>query len=130
MTIQQFITKHNVGAKISRVPFRLDQQDGEWDAQAKHYAFTISYDGKSLRGHYSQGSGIKSLPKCVDVLNAVLLDASGIDGTSFDMWCGDYGYDTDSRKAHETYLACLKECDDLRRVFGTSFDELMECETL
>jgi hypothetical protein len=128
MTIQQFITKHNIGADIKRIPFRLDNV--EWEPNAKHYAFTISFDGKSLRGQYSQGSGIKTFPKCVDVLNALVCDASGIDGTSFDMWCGDYGYDTDSIKASETYRACLKESQDLKRVFGNLYTKLMECEQL
>lgn len=35
-----------------------------------------------------------------------LISDSSADDMSFNDWCGDYGYDTDSRKALDIYLAC------------------------
>ena len=34
----------------------------------------------------------------------------------FEQFCGDFGYDTDSRKALKTYLAVQQEAADFRRL--------------
>lgn len=140
MTIQEFINQNYIVSTITRVPFRTDINDKDWGKSAKHYAFRIyitegdkytTPDKTPLRGYYSQGSGIKTNPKTVDVLNAVVMDSMGINGTSFELWCGDFGYETDSRKAYATYHACLKESQQLKELLGLSlYNQLMECETL
>ena len=35
----------------------------------------------------------------------------------FETFCGDYGYDIDSRKAYKTYKAVLKEWKNVERLF-------------
>jgi hypothetical protein len=40
-----------------------------------------------------------------DVLYSLVLDASAWRMT-FDEWCSEYGFDTDSRKAHASYMQC------------------------
>jgi hypothetical protein len=54
-------------------------------------------------------------PCAANVLHSLLLDASAV-GQSFESWCNDLGYDTDSRKAFDTYTACQKNADKLNRV--------------
>ena len=44
-------------------------------------------------------------PALADVLYSLVLDA-GAWRMTFDEWCGEFGYDTDSRKAHAMYSAC------------------------
>jgi hypothetical protein len=56
-------------------------------------------------------------PNPADVLHCALSDAEAC-GRSFQSWCGDYGYDTDSRKAFATYEACQREGDKLRGFFS------------
>ena len=36
---------------------------------------------------------------------------------SFEDFCDEFGYDTDSRKAEKTYKACRKQTENLRRIF-------------
>ncbi len=49
----------------------------------------------------------KIAPKLADVVCSLLSDgAAYFDGQSFEDWAGDFGYDTDSRKAEETYRTC------------------------
>lgn len=68
-------------------------------------------------------------PKIADVLSSLLLDASGSDDRSFEEWCDDFGYDADSRKALEVYLACQKSAVEIRRLLGTKLmDELSQLE--
>lgn len=40
------------------------------------------------------------------------------DPGTFEDFCCDFGYDTNSRKAEKTYKAIVKEYEGLRRVFG------------
>jgi hypothetical protein len=54
-----------------------------------------------------------------------LLDSSAAD-SSFDDWCADYGYDTDSRKALESYLECQQTSIKLRKVFTNSQLETLQ----
>lgn len=56
-------------------------------------------------------------PHPADVLHSLILDSSAAD-QSFDLWCGEFGYDSDSRKALTTYEACQKNADKLRRLFA------------
>jgi hypothetical protein len=56
-------------------------------------------------------------PHAADVLYSIILDSSAV-GQSFRSWCSEYGYDTDSRKAEETYRACQRNADKLARVMG------------
>lgn len=45
---------------------------------------------------------------------------------TFEQFCWEFGYDTDSRRAERTYKACKKEYTNVTRVFGNCIDELME----
>lgn len=55
-------------------------------------------------------------PHPAGVLHSLILDSSAAD-QSFESWCGDFGYDTDSRKAFATYEACQQNADKLRGFF-------------
>lgn len=63
-----------------------------------------------------------------DVLNAlycIVSDAiSGLD--SFEDFCGNLGYDTDSREAHKTWKACQSSSTKALRVLGVSRSELYD----
>ena len=61
-------------------------------------------------------------PCLADLIHCLLLDSSASD-QSFAEWCSDCGYDTDSRKALDTYLACQKAGSDLRSI-GADFTQL------
>ena len=63
-------------------------------------------------------------PHPIDIIHCLLLDASAAEQT-FDEWCGDFGYDTDIRKAEETYRACDDVGKRLYRVLGRDL-----CDTI
>ena len=49
------------------------------------------------------------------------------DAETFDDFCSNFGYDTDSRKALETYLAAQEEYSNLTKLFTSEqLDQLME----
>lgn len=55
-------------------------------------------------------------PHPADLLYSLISDSSAAEQT-FANWCSDFGYDTDSRKALQTYEACQENTDKFRRVF-------------
>lgn len=63
-------------------------------------------------------------PTAADVLRSLILDASAID-ESFSDWCDNFGYDSDSIKALNTYNACCEIGKKLRKFFTRA-----EMETL
>lgn len=76
---------------------------------------------------YQVGSGLthdkagrEVAPDALGIMHSFWIDASGAD-EPFDDWCLDLGYDTDSRKALETYLACQTTYAALRK--GLTADE-------
>lgn len=77
--------------------------------------------GHRKKGREYVNAGFKTpdkpvAPCAADILYSLVLDSSAID-TSFDYWCSDYGYDTDSFSAFNTYQHCCKIAKELRRVF-------------
>lgn len=55
-------------------------------------------------------------PDAADVLYCLLSDAAVLDHPNFESWASEYGYEVDSRKAEQTYKACLKSALELRAI--------------
>lgn len=67
-----------------------------------------------------------SKPELDDVLQCLLSDASMVrHGQTFEEWAGDFGYDTDSRKAEKCFNNCRDEWTGLIRI-GADMDALDE----
>lgn len=56
-------------------------------------------------------------PMPAEVIGCMISDARCADGNTFEDFCSEFGYDTDSRKALEIYLACQDVVHALRRLF-------------
>lgn len=67
------------------------------------------HDGLERDPSYFGGGELSTVPAPLlrDVMHSLLMDSSAIDHPNFESWAADYGYDTDSRKAEQTYRACL-----------------------
>ena len=61
----------------------------------------------------------KVTPDVHDVLHSLLSDGSAwFDAQSFEDWAGDFGYDSDSRKAEAVYRECLETGRKLTSALG------------
>jgi hypothetical protein len=89
-----------------------------WTNDAVADLITETETGKTARKHGLTGAPI--LPSSADVVYSLVSDASVLDNSGFDQWCGDYGYDPDSRKAETIYRACLDIALALRAAIGDS----------
>jgi hypothetical protein len=58
-------------------------------------------------------------PDAACVLYSLIRDSDAV-GMSFESWCEELGYDSDSRKAEQTYRECQANADKLRRVFSAA----------
>ena len=74
------------------------------------------------KGHAEFAAGLAKIQKVTpfieSVLSSLLLDGSAyFDAETFEGWCGNFGYDADSRKAE----AIFKACDDIGRKLSRAF---------
>lgn len=115
-TLQEF-------AKENRITIESEYADENKNApdwkEANHYKVTLHYGRKQYTLYFSQGYGITHEPEIEDVLNSLALDSSGIENArSFEDWCGEYGYDTDSRKAEKIFKVCQRQAKKLQSFLG------------
>ena len=87
---------------------------------AFHFRCQLKLRGKCYTFWYSMGSAhAGKRPELPDVLNSLALDASGYENArDFADFCGEYGYDTDSRKAEDIYRACQRGGDGVRKLLA------------
>jgi hypothetical protein len=85
-----------------------------------HWKCLIRCGTRRMSVYFSMGMGHNGRrPSPADVLDCLASDASGIENAqSFEDWCGEYGYDTDSRKAHKTYKVCERQAAKLKALLG------------
>jgi hypothetical protein len=74
-------------------------------AGSTHWKVTLRRKGgRRMTVYFSMGPAHTSEPEAAEVLDCLASDASGYDNArSFEDWCSEYGYDSDSRKAERTY---------------------------
>ena len=80
------------------------------------YTFTF---GASLQATWDNEE-----PSCYDVLACI----EKYDPGSFDYFCDNYGYDTDSRKAEKVYKSVQKEYVNVYRLFYDVMSQLQEIQ--
>jgi hypothetical protein len=95
-------------------------------SMAFHYRCILRRGRKQLTTPFSQGSAHTSPPTTADVLDCLASDAAGYENAqSFEDWCGEYGFDTDSRKAERTYNTVKRQADKLRTFMGDDYEALL-----
>jgi hypothetical protein len=130
MTLRKFIESNRVrfAAEMTDANPHMDSMP----AGSVHWRCTLKVGRRSMVVYFSQGPAVCREPTAEDVLDCLASDASGYENAgSFEEWCGEYGYDTDSRKAEKTYKAIEKQCDGLGRLFSPDqFAALLSAERL
>jgi hypothetical protein len=123
-TIQEFVEQHSISIHVEVADSNRNAPD--W-TDANHYKVTLRHKGRQLTTSFSQGYGIKGEPDAANVLNSLALDAAGWENArSFEDWCGEYGYDTDSRKAERTFQVVGRQAAKLKAFLGENlYDDLL-----
>lgn len=117
-----FLKKH--GIKFS----------GKYIDHAKHFEddkdyrdiwlLTLRRNGKQVSFRFGQSiNNTGEMPTSYDLLACL----TKCDPESFEWFCSNYGYDTDSRKAKRTYKEVMKEWEKVNSFFtSTELEELQE----
>jgi|ERR1019366_760342 hypothetical protein len=87
------------------------------------WRFTIQRNGKSYTSRFGQSIVNRGIePTAYDILSVL----TKYEPDTFENFCGDYGYDTDSRRAEKTYKAVVKEWEGVSRLFADVIEQLAE----
>lgn len=112
--------KFNIKLKIKDIEYKTMQ----WDKNQQRYVFKLQL----LRGRKSYtfefGQSISKgseEPNLYDVLTCL----QKYDVGTFEDFCGDFGYDLDSRTAEKTYKAVVKEFEAMERLFSSEELEVL-----
>ena len=121
---EKFAQKHGIkltfiGDPIYKLYFADDKE--------QRYVFRckLTRGGKSYTFDFGQSiiSGAEE-PTLYDVLTCLQKNEVG----DFENFCGDFGYDEDSRKAEKIYKAVCKEFEAVDRLFSDIIEELQEIQ--
>lgn len=132
----KFVHNHHISAASCEHIAKNPLMEGDdWSRTADHWKLIMMTLPKGASGkrrtmttYFSKGSGHHGKePTITEVLSAMSLDSSGYENArSFEDWAGDYGYDTDSRKAHRIYAAVGKQAKALKKFLGeAAYQELL-----
>lgn len=139
MTIQEFITKNQITATATQT----DRNSSMPDFNADHWKVILYRveDNPDSSGAlrpkvssmaliFSKGYAHKGAPPtAAEVLECLRGDACIIENCrGFKDFCGELGYDPDSRKAFKTYQACQRQTEKLETFLGELFNDFMNCE--
>ena len=110
-TMKQYTKQHNIRVEVVRDRGAQVDADG-WEHHA--YVLRLIWDDGAMSRRmedvpWMQGYAIETVPQDEpwSVLDALVSDASAYDqADSFEDFCEEFGYDTDSRKAEQSYRQC------------------------
>ncbi len=132
---------------------KYDGQVFDGDKPWPHFLWnvTLLYKSRSFKTEFKCGIGCVKDPKLVqkigwgeypkvpwsklakpptvaDVLSCLCSDARSADRVTFEDWCSDLGYDTDSRRAKKIYQTCVETNAKLHAFLGEDFDLFANAE--
>ena len=113
-TMPQFCQKHRISARVELAdenPNMTDMVEG-----SRHWKVILRRAGRQMTVPFSTGPAIEKEPTAEDVLSCLASDTAGYENANgFEDWAGEYGYDTDSRRAERTWKAVEKQAEKLAR---------------
>jgi hypothetical protein len=120
-----FTEKHGITMEAVLTDRNLLMDDMPEGTQ--HWACTLLRNGEGFTLTFSMGPALEREPTAEDVLDAIASDAAGLENARhFEGWAGEYGYNTDSRKAERTFRAVEEQSGALRSWLGADlFEELL-----
>jgi hypothetical protein len=116
-TTAEFIARHDITASCSPTDHNPNMDGGE---KMDHWRVVLARPGARLTVYFSMGTGHHGKPpEPASVLDCLASDAASIENApDFREWCAEFGYDTDSRKAHRTFKICQRQAQRLKNFLG------------
>jgi len=102
ITLEQFVSDNKISMDCQWVPENPNMSDFNGD----HWLCFLRRENEDsvMPVYFSMGHGHHGrVPTIYEVLDCLAMDSNGVEETSFEDWCSEYGYDEDSRTAEDTY---------------------------
>lgn len=99
----------------------------DWQKHAHPYRVTLRYKRRSLTTDFFMGPANSSEPDVLSVLECLLSDAQA-GAQSFEEFCRELGYDSDSRQAEKTHRACKRMHDKMQRFLGDEYETFLAAD--
>lgn len=116
MTIARFIQVNRIRMTATQADRNPSMPDS---SNMDHWKVTLRRAGHTMTVYFSKGYGHHGAePGTDEVLSYLASDSSSVDDYSFEDWCGNFGYDTDSRTAERTWKACQHAAKRLQNFLG------------
>jgi hypothetical protein len=116
-TLAAFIATNKIKARAAWTDRNPHMEGSD---RMDNWKVQLRMGAKRLSVYFSMGMGHGGAePGADDVLNCLASDAAGIENaSSFEDWCDEYGYDTDSRKHLRTFKVCERQAEKLKAFLG------------
>jgi hypothetical protein len=89
------------------------------------YRFQISRNGRRYTAKFGQSiANVDKKPTAYDILACL----TKYDPGTFENFCGDFGYDEDSRTAERIYKSVVREWKGVDRLFSDVMEQLAEIQ--
>ena len=127
LTIPEFVKRYRVRVAECDWTDRNPHMEGS-ERTMNNYKVQLACGERRMTLYYSMGFAHTDEPDAPGILNCLASDANGIENNeaSFETWCSEYGYDTDSRSAERTFKACVESSRKLRQLVGDeAYDVLL-----
>lgn len=85
------------------------------------YLATLRYGKRKMSVPFFTGPLLLNTPSAADVLYCLCIDTRAGE-QSFEEFCSDFGYDSDSLLARRAWRECVKLAPSVRRFLGSDFD--------
>ena len=138
VTIAGFIEANRISLTAKRTDTNPNMDDSanmdHWKcvlikrAETLDNGITVTIRPARMTVYFSQGYGHNGKqPKADSVLDCLASDAASVENArSFEDWCGDLGYDSDSRKAEKIFKTVTHQAKRLKNLLGdAAFNTLL-----
>lgn len=132
-TLNSLIRNYEIKIRAVKIPDPPPFHEGPGPYAGQGWQCTLRFDGRRMTVPFWMGpghvdwAGQPRTPKVRDLLECLLADSSGAD-QSFEDWCGDYGYDTDSRKAYGIWTSVENQTGALKHLLAGTYGRFIEAE--
>jgi hypothetical protein len=124
-TLKQLISRHNVRAEAAYggAPYN------ESFPNSHPWLVTLRMGRRQMSVPFYTGAALTDDPDAEMVLDCLASDAATVENArSFDEWCSELGYDTDSRKAERDYKLTIRQTRRLRRFLAEHAETFIYAE--
>ena len=93
-----------------------------WEGEWHQWKVRLTYKAYQIDVDFYTGIMRTDEPTVQDVVYSLVADDMTIQsGSTFEDWCFELGYNTDSISDRATYDLCIKNSQNVRRLYGDDF---------